>query len=694
MNSLKIKKQGRYFWEKISNFRQGKTISLWFLGIGVSFFFILSSSFASEGIPQINLQADHLEWSQATSSIVGWGNVSLEYEDILIKGGNIKVNLETSDVLAEGEVRIQLKERVVEGKNLKYNLKRKEGIIQFPRGKEDPFFYRAQEAYFSSETMELREVDFTTCSLSIPHYRINIGKASIHLGEEIVMKDISLYFKGLPFPVFWVPYFAQYIRKENRVIFPVFGYNKFAGLYIQTGYYLYGSPSFQAKLHLDYRAKKGWACGIDVSYRLEKGEGELDSYLVREMYSEEERWAVRLRHQHTLSPSTYLKFRLERVSDEDFLPQYFDEERKTSYLYLGHEGAGYNMGILMEPAVNLETDFIERLPQIKLDFEPQRVGESHLYSEKKVEITNFRKGEKSIIRADGFLDFSFPFTLLNKLFRIRPKLGYHLFHYWYEEEGEKLEAYRGISYQELSLASELEDHYGNYTHIVRPSLSYYHSSEVKSEQLPSLEELLKSEEYGQDYEKRTSEIHPENLIKFNLTDYLYSGKRKVITGEIKTSCDLTKKEEKFSPLEGKFLLDPSLPLFDYFDFSFLYDPYEEKGKKWEKLETNLGLKDSSWSMKLGMRKYYVNELVQTDIITQGNFKLGEKWEISGYLRYNLEDKDIREEVYSLQRDLHCWAARLFLKEKPEREYWISFYIKAFPQHWVKYYSEPGGLEFR
>jgi len=149
-----------------------------------------------------------------------------------------------------------------------------------------------------------------------------------------------------------------------------------------------------------------------------------------------------------------------------------------------------------------------------------------------VEITNFRKGEKSIIRADGFLDFSFPFTLLDKLLRIRPKLGYHFFHYWYEEEGEKLEAYRNIFYQELSLTSELEDHYGNYTNIIRPSLSYYHSSEVKNDfELPF--EL-------KDYEKSTDKIHPENLINFNFTDYLYHGKSKVITGEVGASYDLTK----------------------------------------------------------------------------------------------------------------------------------------------------------
>ncbi|GAI75136.1 unnamed protein product, partial [marine sediment metagenome] len=110
---------------------------------------------------------------------------------------------------------------------------------------------------------------------------------------------------------------------------------------------------------------------------------------------------------------------------------------------------------------------------------------------------------------------------------------------------------RSIPYQELNLFSEITTKSENYTHIGRLSLDYYHSSEVKDgSELPF--------SLG-DYRKETGKIHPEDLIKLNLRNYLYSGKLRVLSGEVKANYDLTKGKERFSPLEVKFHLTPPLP---------------------------------------------------------------------------------------------------------------------------------------
>jgi len=680
MSLLKIKRRGRFFWEKNLNFKPEGVILLWFSGIGIFFLFIIFPSFALEKTPQIDLQADYLNWSQNPPSIIGQGKVNLEYKNIQIKADNVKVNLNTSELLAWEEVSFRLKTRIVEGKNLRYNLEKEQGTIQFPRGKEGLFFYRAEEAYFSSEIIELRKAYFTSCDLSLPHYKIRAEKISIRLEDEIVMNNVTFCLGDIP--VFWLPFLVQYLREENRFILPSLSYGDFAGWSIQTGYYFYASPFFQTKLHLDYREKKGWAEGVDISYRLKEGKGKLNTYFIKEKDTQEKRWMGRLEHQQTFSKTTSLKLRLNRLSDKSFLKDYFAQEYQTAYLYIGHRGSGYNTSILAQPVVNpaFETGSIERLPQVKLDFDSQRIGKSYFYSEKSVEITNFKKEDKGIVRTDGLLDISSPWTNL-KYFKFRPRIGYHLFRYQYEREGEKLDGYRSIPYQELNLFSEITVESKNYTHIGKLSLDYYHSSEVKDDfKLPF--------SLG-DYEKKTYEIHPENLIKFNLRNYLYSGKTRLISGEIKTNYDLTKEEEKFSPLEAKFHLTPPLSYVKYLDLYFLYDPYE---KEYEEIKSDLGLKGSQWDLKLGIRRYPGKNL--TDIITQGGFSLGEKWKISGYVRYDWEKKNMEEEAYSLWRDLHCWAVRLFLKNKPEKEYWIAFYIKAFPAHWIKYHPELELLEYQ
>jgi len=483
-------------------------------------------------------------------------------------------------------------------------------------------------------------------------------------------------------PVFWLPFLVQYLREENRFILPSFSYSDFAGWSIQTGYYFYASPSFQAKLHLDYREEKGWAEGIDISYRLKGGKGKLNTYFIKEKDTQEERWLASLEYQQSFSKSTSLKLRLNRLSDKDFLKDYFAQEYQTAYLYLAHRGPGYNASILAQPVVNpvFEKGSIERLPQFKLNLDSQRIGESYLNREEAIEITNFKKDDKSILRADGFLDISSPWTNFG-YFKLRPRIGYHLFHYWYEREGEKLSGYRSIAYQELNLFSEITIKSENYTHIGRLSLGYYHSSEVKDDfELPF--------SLG-DYRKKTHEIHPENLIKLNLRNYLYSGKLGLLSGEVKANYDLTKEKEKLSPVEAKFYLALPLPYTEYLDLHFVYNPYR---KEYEEIKGSLGLKGNQWNLRVGVKRYPQEDL--TDVTAQGGFSVGEKWRVSAYLRYDWEKKNKEEEVYSLWWDLHCWTLRLFLKNKPEKEYWIALHIKAFPSHWIKYHPELELLEYQ
>lgn len=637
-------------------------------------------SLSSERTFQINLQADYISWSEGLSVVIGKGKVKLEYKDVQIETENVRIDLHTSELLAWDKVNFKLKTRRVEGENLRYNLEKEEGTIQHPSGKEGLFFYRAEEAFFSSEIIELRKAYFTSCELSLPHYKIRAGRISIRLDDEIVMSNVSFLLGDIP--VFWLPFFVQYLREENRFILPSLSYSDFTGWSTRTGYYFYASPSFQAKLHLDYREKKGWAEGIDISYRFKGGKGKLNTYFIKEKDTQEERWLASLEHQQSFSKSTSLKLRLNRLSDKDFLKDYFAQEYQTAYLYLAHRGPGYNASILAQPAVNpvFEGGYIERLPQVKLNLDSHRIGESYLNSEEVIEITNFKKDDKSILRADGFLDISSPWTNFG-YFKLSPRIGYHLFHYWYEREGEKSSGYRSIAYQELHLFSEITIKSENYTDIGRLSLGYYHSSEVKDDfELPF--------SLG-DYRKETREIHPENLIKLNLRNYLYSGKLGLLSGEVKANYDLTKEKERFSPVEVKFYLAPPLPYTEYLDLHFVYDPYR---KEYKEIKSSLSLKGNQWNLRVGMKRYPQEDL--TDVTAQGGFSVGEKWRVAAYLRYDWEKKSKEEEVYSLWRDLHCWTLRLFLKNKPEKEYWIALHIKAFPKHWIKYHPERELLEYQ
>jgi len=175
-----------------------------------------------------------------------------------------------------------------------------------------------------------------------------------------------------------------------------------------------------------------------------------------------------------------------------------------------------------------------------------------------------------------------------------------------------------------------------------------------------------------DYAKNTSTIHPENLIKFNSNNYLYSQKRRLLSGEVKANYDFTKEKEKFSPVEVKLHLTPPLPYTEYLYLHFVYNLYRAE---YEEIKGGFGLKDAQWNLKVGMNRYPQQNL--TDITTQGDLSLGGKWTISTYL--------------SIPWRKRAWKGKRTL---PEREYWIALNMKAFPGLGFKYHPGRELVEYQ
>ncbi|MEA1964312.1 MAG: putative LPS assembly protein LptD [Candidatus Aerophobetes bacterium] len=649
-------------------------MKIWKVGIGAVIFFIITSSSSSSAF-QIEFQANHLYWIENPPLLEMLGEAKLIYENTEIKADNIKLDLENFDLVAEGKVNLQIGKDEVRGEKLEYNLKKRKGIIFYPKGREELVFYKAKKAYISPELIELLDASLTTCNLSPPHYQIKADKIKLYIGEEIIAEKVTFYAGEIP--LFWLPIFVRNFKKENKLIFPSIGYSDFAGWYIRSGYYFYASPQLRGTFHLNYREKKGWAEGLDISYRLRGGAGEIRTYFTKEKDSREKRWRLKLRHKHSFSRSTSLKISLDRVSDRYFLKDYFPEEEKndeipSSFISLNYEKSDYNVNLLFEPEVNPFIEgTIERLPQIKLSFPSQKIKGPELTLKKGAETINFRKGKDNIIRTESFLELSRSFTIFKRL-KMGTQAGYHLF--WYNSEQEK-DGYRRIPYQKLSLS--FQTHGGrkeNYTYLLEPYTSYYHSTEDKNDfSLPF--------SLG-DYEKKTKDIHPPNLIKLGARTHLYYKGRSFSSGNLSMGYNLTKEERRLSSLEGNFRFTPPVPLLNYINFYFLYDYYD---KEYKKIISSLDLKGKNWHINAGVNKD-VDE-GENDFILQEGISLGKKWRISGYDRYDLETGKISEEKYSIWRDLHCWAAQLSIKVKPEREYWAMFYIKAFPQIRVEFYPE-------
>ena len=641
----------------------------------VVFFLIVSSSFALGAVPRIHFEADYLEWFGDPPLILGRGKARLEYGDVILRARTITFNWDTLDLRAEEEVDLKMGDRELKAKSLTYNLETKKGELLSPQGSEGPIFYAADNVYVTPEEIELSGASFTTCDLSTPHYAIRAQTITIDLENEVVIARNAVIYIG-KYPVFWAPVIVRYLRKENRIMLPTIGYSDFAGWHAKMGYHFYTSPRFQGIVRLDYMEKKGPAGGVDVSYRINGGKGELRTYYIGEKDTLNERWRLKLSHAYSFSKSTSLKVNVDRVSDEDFLKQYFPEEDgeiPASFLSWDHRKPGYNINLLFAPEVNpfKWKESIQRLPEITVGFPAQKIRGTGLYLGKGIQVDNFKKEEQGFIRANSFLDVSHPFTAY-KRFHIEPKVGYHLF--WYKDKEGK-EGYRRIPYQELHTSFQINGgSKETWVYGLEPSFGYYHSTEDKDDfSMPfDLEE----------YKKKTEDIHPPHLIKLGLKHSFQYKKKTVSSGQVTIGYNLTEEKPGFSFLEGKLRLRPSFPPLDYLNLYFLYDYYDEEYKK---MEHSLDLKGKSWHLNIGMEKDVDEDM--DDFIIQGEVNLGEKWGLSGYRRYDLIKNEVSEEKYSIWRDLHCWGVQLSYQERPRIEYSITLYIKAFPEYSIKVYPE-------
>ena len=621
------------------------------VAIMVYYFFIMVPAIASKNYPPITFKANFLKWNPHSSFLYGEEKATLTYQDMKVVADKIEANLNSLEFQAQGNIFLKVKGYEVRGESLWFSLKKGKGTLTLPWGENGPIIFKAKKAQFSSATITLEDGQFTTCDLSPPHYRIKAKQIQIIPKEKITARNATLYIGSIP--VFWIPLFIRYLSegkgiRRNRMIFPRFGYNDFTGWHIKTGYQFYISPSLGGIFHLDYLSKCGWAEGIDLFHQSGRANASLESYYIKERNSKIERGMGRLRYWQALSNFSCVKLKLDYFTDKEFLGDYFPKiapEKKQilpSSLSFDSWGENRNFRFLLQPKINpFPQEWEEMLPQIKFNLLPQKIGRSNFYVQETTQITNFKEKDKNLMRTESSVDISHPFILFNYL-QFKPRFGWHLSYSQKEKEKPK---YFSVNYQNYDFFLKLKGRLGKFSHQISPHLTYYHSNRSNMDE------------------------YPKDFLELKLNNDFYFEQKKIINAKLKLGYDLTKRREKFTPIETNVSFN------NYLNMDLVYEPYQ---KIFKLIRTNLDVRRKNWRLNLGFRKY-ADDVNVAQLFSEVGLNLDKKWRISGYTTYDIKKREVKEIGYSIWRDLHCWAAQLSIREKPEKDYSIIFYIKAFPQ---------------
>lgn len=694
---------------------------------------------AGEELP-IEATARSLEFDRRTGRIVGVGDVVITYGELTLRADRATVDTNTGECVAEGAVELVRGEEVWEGDKVLYNFRTGEVETGAYSAFQDPWYVRGGKLKQTSpEVWRAYDAAITTCDLPDPHYHLRAKEIDIYPGDKIVARNVQFVVGDRAF--FWLPVVRRSLTDERSNFEVVPGYSSRFGPYLLTAYNFLLGDENEAAVHLDYRAKRGFGTGADLTYRMgDDGRGLATGYYASDDEPVDEddigeditrdRYRLRLDHRQTFTDTTYGFLTLNKLSDPDVLEDFFEREYRynvqpDSRANVTHYGQAYTLTAVARPKLNEFYTVVERLPEVSLDYRRMRIGETPFYYDSESSAgwlqRDFADGvadeDYDSARLDTAHEISYPRKLMGWL-SVVPSVRL-----------------RGTYYENGLDRREIEEPVApldgtDPTFIEMPDAEAFRTRVVTEESgertrwlaSPRLRTFFKmfriweadSETWDVDGLRHVVEpsvdyfytdepnVKPEELPQFDNVDLLdeenflrFGLRNKLQTRRRGASHDLV---DFFVGTDLR--LDPEA---DQDDFSALIGDLELRplDNLWVDLDTRLDMYDpeinefntefrafssSDWDARFSHRyRLDGHNLLQTDL----RYKFSDLWAGRAYLRYEADDGTLEEQEYTIYRDLHCWTSAVSVRYRDRRDdddevqVWLVLAIKAFPQHSVK-----------
>ncbi|MBU0881545.1 MAG: LPS export ABC transporter periplasmic protein LptC [Candidatus Omnitrophica bacterium] len=363
----------------------------------IAFPFFVENSYAEtlSSKEPVVVNGDHVEYLQNEKQVIGTGNVSITYKDIVLTCDRIEVNLATHDTRAEGNVNITQKGAYFIGDKIDYNFETRAAVIDYGYINARPFYFRAESLskIAGKDEFGLTNGNLTTCDLDRPHYRIQAERVKIYLDDKVVANNVVFYVGDLP--IFMLPYYVQPLgddKKSHITVIP--GESKEWGYYALTAYRYYFDDKFRGDVLVDYRSKLGLGVGVNHYMDTKVGDGAFKVYYTQENNNlafektgaVETRYRYQYRHKWDIKDTdTTAIVEFNYLSDPDIIREYFYREYEElganpdSYVSLITAKPDYTTEFLIRKRFNNFYTVVERLPEYKIDILNYRIGDTQFY---------------------------------------------------------------------------------------------------------------------------------------------------------------------------------------------------------------------------------------------------------------------------------------------------------------------------
>jgi LPS-assembly protein len=316
------------------------------------------------------IKAELIEYDEISEKLITQGNTSIELENISLTGSTL--NYKLTDYTGQmDDVSFNLKSQ-----------KKEQTVIK--RGYEitkHNYNYRgdAKTIFFDGENKKrLQSSRITTCEANSDDWYIKSKNIEIDTKKDQVKASNALVeFKGVP--IFYMPSTSFSLNKNRQSGFlsSTLGTTTRSGFDLRIPYYFNISPNMDATLSARYLGKRGPMAEGQFRYLTENysGVNELQYMNHDEASGQDNRYFLKLTHQHQFGRGWSGSYDLQKVSDNNYFSDLASMIQVTSVVNLpqranlNYSGDIWKLNVLTEKyqtLTNASNSPYQRLPQVNL----------------------------------------------------------------------------------------------------------------------------------------------------------------------------------------------------------------------------------------------------------------------------------------------------------------------------------------
>ena len=317
------------------------------------------------------IKAEVIEYDEVSEKIITTGNTNIDLESMSLRGS--KLSLKLSDETGQmDDASFNFKSGDKQEKSVIKN-----GVVVTKRSYD--FRGDAKTIFFEGENKKrLQSSRITTCEADSDDWYLKSSNMEVNTKTDRVnASNAVVEFKGLP--VLYTPYIDFSLNKNRKSGFlgTTFGTTTKSGFDLQIPYYFNISPNMDATLTARYFGKRGPQADGEFRYMEENYSGKNQIQFMKhdEHSGKDNRYLVRLEHQHKLNNGWSASYNYQKVSDDAYFSDLATMIQVTSVVNLpqranmNYAGDTWKFNALTEKyqtLTNASSSPYQRLPQLNL----------------------------------------------------------------------------------------------------------------------------------------------------------------------------------------------------------------------------------------------------------------------------------------------------------------------------------------